>query len=545
MTRERHRPRQRLRAVPGHGRAHAGRHQIAVLVPRLSPRAGSTASTWRRCSSAIRDQARGSQPRREPPPMPAPCSRRRRTQAATSLKRVRRRDRRGAGAISAMGRARRSSAEATGGSPWARRAPGGVTLATPAARRDRAADGHRRLAPARGRGRARAASSSASTSARARSPSPCSTPRRASRSCRRRRSRGSRSIPRPIATRSASSPASRAATRATPPSTCAAKTWPSSCPLLEGQRVLLEPALMQLRFGDEPLRPRFDLETRRRRHDHRQDELRARTTTSAASRCCRAAGSRAGRAGTSTPRRASPAASTSASRPRPCGACCARRRSASRCASSRASSCRACPRSRSRSAPSSRISARSPTSSISSRPSACAPAARSSRRTSQLYAAYGDDEIAGARRRHHPAGDHPAARRGDEARALHPRRHRRPAGRRQQAARASASAPDETGQSFIASGDAAIRFWSEGLAELPDDWDLFVPEDLVDTQVRRKPIGVFAKVTSGMDWLNVKLSYESEGMAVDRDELRRCLAAGQEVRAPRGRLVRRLRSPTR
>ena len=32
-------------------------------------------------------------------------------------------------------------------------------------------------------------------------------------------------------------------------------------PLLEGQRVLLEPALMQLRFGDEPLRPRFDLET--------------------------------------------------------------------------------------------------------------------------------------------------------------------------------------------------------------------------------------------------------------------------------------------
>jgi hypothetical protein len=32
-------------------------------------------------------------------------------------------------------------------------------------------------------------------------------------------------------------------------------------PALEGQRVLLEPALMQLRFGEEPLRPRFDLET--------------------------------------------------------------------------------------------------------------------------------------------------------------------------------------------------------------------------------------------------------------------------------------------
>jgi superfamily II DNA or RNA helicase len=87
--------------------------------------------------------------------------------------------------------------------------------------------------------------------------------------------------------------------------------------------------------------------------------------------------------------------------------------------------------------------------------------------------------------------------------------------------------PDETGQLFVANGDAAIRFWSEGLADLPDDWDLFVPEDLVDTQVRHKPIGVFAKVTSGMDWLNVKLSYESEGVAVDRDELRRCLAQGK------------------
>jgi superfamily II DNA or RNA helicase len=87
--------------------------------------------------------------------------------------------------------------------------------------------------------------------------------------------------------------------------------------------------------------------------------------------------------------------------------------------------------------------------------------------------------------------------------------------------------PDETGQGFIAAGDAAIQFWSEGLAELPDNWDLFVPEDLVDTQVRHKPIGVFAKVTSGMDWLNVKLNFESEGVGVDRDEIRRCLAEGK------------------
>jgi superfamily II DNA or RNA helicase len=87
---------------------------------------------------------------------------------------------------------------------------------------------------------------------------------------------------------------------------------------------------------------------------------------------------------------------------------------------------------------------------------------------------------------------------------------------------------DKDGQTFIARGDQALKFWTDGLAELPDTWDLFVPEDLVDTQVRGKPIGVFAKVTSGMDWLNVKLSFESEGVGVERDELRRCLMEGKK-----------------
>ncbi|MEZ4308750.1 MAG: SNF2-related protein [Polyangiaceae bacterium] len=88
--------------------------------------------------------------------------------------------------------------------------------------------------------------------------------------------------------------------------------------------------------------------------------------------------------------------------------------------------------------------------------------------------------------------------------------------------------PDEAGQMFVAAGDAAIRFWTEGLAELPDTWDLFVPDDLVDTQVRTSGVRAFAKVTSGMDWLNVKLNFEAEGVGVDRDELRRCLAEGRK-----------------
>jgi superfamily II DNA or RNA helicase len=88
--------------------------------------------------------------------------------------------------------------------------------------------------------------------------------------------------------------------------------------------------------------------------------------------------------------------------------------------------------------------------------------------------------------------------------------------------------PDETGQYFVAQGEHAIKFWSEGIGSLPDDWDLFVPDDLVDTQVRSKPIAAHARVSSGMDWLSLKLSFESDGVSVSRDELARCLAEGKK-----------------
>ncbi|HHH28173.1 MAG TPA: DEAD/DEAH box helicase, partial [Polyangiaceae bacterium] len=88
--------------------------------------------------------------------------------------------------------------------------------------------------------------------------------------------------------------------------------------------------------------------------------------------------------------------------------------------------------------------------------------------------------------------------------------------------------PDEAGEHFVARGDGALRFWTEGLAELPETWDLFVPEHLVDTQVRSTTVTAFAKVSSGMDWLNVQLAFEADGVGVDRDELRRCLQEGKK-----------------
>jgi superfamily II DNA or RNA helicase len=89
-------------------------------------------------------------------------------------------------------------------------------------------------------------------------------------------------------------------------------------------------------------------------------------------------------------------------------------------------------------------------------------------------------------------------------------------------------APSESGEAFIAQGDVALRFWAEGVGSLPETWELYVPEELVGVQVRGKPVQMSARVSSGMDWLNVKISWESEGISVDRAELEKCLLTGQK-----------------
>jgi superfamily II DNA or RNA helicase len=99
--------------------------------------------------------------------------------------------------------------------------------------------------------------------------------------------------------------------------------------------------------------------------------------------------------------------------------------------------------------------------------------------------------------------------------------------------------PDEEGNGFVARGDDAIQFWTEGIGQLPDDWDLFVPDDLVDVNVRGENLTANARVSSGVDWLSLRLSFESEGVAVSQDELGRCLAEGRRyVRLADGSFAR-------
>ncbi len=88
--------------------------------------------------------------------------------------------------------------------------------------------------------------------------------------------------------------------------------------------------------------------------------------------------------------------------------------------------------------------------------------------------------------------------------------------------------PDESGEAFISQGENAIKFWSHSVGKLPKNWAIYVPEDLVGTKVRSQPLLMNARVSSGVDWLSVKVSYESAGVGVERDEIVRCLREGKK-----------------
>jgi superfamily II DNA or RNA helicase len=99
--------------------------------------------------------------------------------------------------------------------------------------------------------------------------------------------------------------------------------------------------------------------------------------------------------------------------------------------------------------------------------------------------------------------------------------------------------PAEDGNKFVARGDDAIRFWTEGMGQLPENWDIFVPDDLVEVQVRDETLTANARVSSGVDWLSLRLNFESEGVAVTQEELARCLAEGRKyVRLADGTFAR-------
>ena len=87
---------------------------------------------------------------------------------------------------------------------------------------------------------------------------------------------------------------------------------------------------------------------------------------------------------------------------------------------------------------------------------------------------------------------------------------------------------DERGE-LIVRGDKAIGFWTEGIGTLPEAWDRFIPDDLVDVTIRTAPVTARMRVSSGVDWLSLDMRFDAGGVAVDEEELRMCLEKGRRL----------------
>jgi superfamily II DNA or RNA helicase len=83
--------------------------------------------------------------------------------------------------------------------------------------------------------------------------------------------------------------------------------------------------------------------------------------------------------------------------------------------------------------------------------------------------------------------------------------------------------------SLVVRGDKAINFWTNGIGSLPATWDRLIPDDLVDVNVRKSPVMARMRVSSGVDWLNLDMMFGSDGVAVSEDELRMCLEQGRKL----------------
>jgi superfamily II DNA or RNA helicase len=87
----------------------------------------------------------------------------------------------------------------------------------------------------------------------------------------------------------------------------------------------------------------------------------------------------------------------------------------------------------------------------------------------------------------------------------------------------------ESGEELVASGDDALAFWTNGIGELPEDWDRFIPDDLVDVTIREESVTPQIRVSSGVDWLDLDMKFESGGAVVREEELRACLEHGRRL----------------
>jgi superfamily II DNA or RNA helicase len=88
---------------------------------------------------------------------------------------------------------------------------------------------------------------------------------------------------------------------------------------------------------------------------------------------------------------------------------------------------------------------------------------------------------------------------------------------------------EEGTQELMLSGEQAVSFWTVGIASLPDEWQRFIPNDLMQLNVRASNVQPRARVSSGVDWLSLDMKFEVDGVAVSERELRECLESGRKL----------------
>ncbi len=82
---------------------------------------------------------------------------------------------------------------------------------------------------------------------------------------------------------------------------------------------------------------------------------------------------------------------------------------------------------------------------------------------------------------------------------------------------------------LVVRGDKAIAFWTKGISELPEAWERLIPDDLADVRVRKSAVSARMRVSSGVDWLNLDMMFGADGVAVSENELRMCLEQGRKL----------------
>ncbi|AKF05973.1 DEAD/DEAH box helicase [Sandaracinus amylolyticus] len=90
-------------------------------------------------------------------------------------------------------------------------------------------------------------------------------------------------------------------------------------------------------------------------------------------------------------------------------------------------------------------------------------------------------------------------------------------------------AVDETREGLVAKGDGAVSFWTNGITSLPESWEKLIPHDLRAVKVRDASVTAQVRVASGVDWLSLDMTFNAGGVAVDEDELRNALEKGRRL----------------